>query len=210
MKKIILTLITLSFWVFASAQSHLHLKSGKSFSSFLFKDSESFKEKDLDYAFNNYFAISYDNYLSERNILRAEFGLREAGAKAIIDEVKYEWNFNYLDLQVAYLFKYLGNEKYGLHVGAAPYLGFLLTGEQSVGQTYYNVKKERAIKTVDFGVNFLTNAQFRVAENIYVTLEYRYGLGLLNIETDGDNPDQVTRNRSHFVLAGLSFNLNKK
>lgn len=210
MKKTVLILITLFFMVGTKAQNHIHLKSGKAFTSFLFKDSESLKEKDLTHTFNNYFGISYENYLSERSILRAELGFREGGAKAIIDEIKYEWNFNYLDLNLGYLFKFLGNERYGLHLGASPYLGFLLAGEQSIGETYFDVKKERAIKTVDFGLNFLTNAQFKVAENIYVTLEYRYSLGLLNIETDGTNPEQETRNRGHFILAGLSFNLNKK
>ena len=209
MKKILLSLFAISITWAAISQNHLHLKSGKSFTSFMFKDSEGVKDKNLNYVFNNYFGISYDKYLNDRNIIRGEFAFREAGAQAIIDEVKYEWNFNYLDLNVAYLFKYLGNDRFGLHIGAAPTLGFLLTGEQSIGQQYFDVKKERAIKTVDFGINFLTNAQFKVADKISVLLEYRYGLGLLNIETDGNNPDQVTQNRSHFILAGLSFNLNK-
>ena len=210
MKKTLLTLIVLSFSFAAIAQNHIHLKSGVSFTSFVFKNSESIKTKDLTHVFNNYSAFSYENYFAKRNILRAELGLRQAGAKAIMDEMKYEWKFNYLDVNLAYLFKFLGNENYGLHIGASPYLGFLLGGEQSIGETYYDVKDERAIKTIDVGVNFLANAQFKVAENIFVSLEYRYGLGMLNIETDESNPDQVTKNTSHSILAGLSFNLSKK
>ena len=210
MKKTLLTLITLSLSFAAIAQHHLHLKSGFSFTSFVFKDSKSLKTKDLNHVFNNYTAISYDSHLAKRHILRAELGFRQAGAKAILDQTKYEWKFNYLDLNVAYLFKFLGNEKYSLNIGTGPYLGFLINGEQSIGETYYNVKKERAINTVDLGLTFLTNAEFKVAENISVTLEYRYGLGLLNIENDKINPSQSTKNTSHYVLAGLSFNLKTK
>lgn len=210
MKKQLLTIIALSFSIAAIAQSHITLKSGISFTSFVFKDSESIKTKDLTHVFNNYSAFSYENYIGERNILRAELGLRQAGSKAIIDEVRYHWDFNYLDINLAYLFKIVGNENYGLHIGASPYIGFLLSGEQSIGESYYDVKEDKSIKTIDSGINFLANAQFKVAENIFVSLEYRYGLGLVNIETDDINPDQYSRNNAHSILAGLSFNLSKK
>lgn len=211
MKKTLLTLIIMGFSLAAIAQHHIHLKSGVSLSSFVFKDSESIKNKNLTHVFNNYSAVSYDADILKIHVLRAELGFRQAGAKAIVDQEKYEWNFNYLDVNLAYLIKFVGNEKYGLHVGAGPYLGFLLSGEQSIGDVYYNVKKERAINTLDLGLNFLANGQFKVSENISISLEYRYGLGLLNVETDGTNPDQVTRNKTHYFLAGLSFNLiNKK
>jgi hypothetical protein len=209
MKKFLLFAIALIGVSGIYAQSHLHLKSGKTFSTFFFKDSESVKEKNLNYVARNYFGISYDAHIGNRSIFRPEVGFRESGATTIIDNTKYKWDFSYLDLNLSYLFKALGNEKYGVYAGVGPNLGFLLMGEQAIGNDYFDVKKERAIKTVDFGVNFLVNSKIKVAENIFVTLEYRYAFGLLNIETDGANPDQITRNRAHGVLAGLSFNLTK-
>lgn len=209
MKKTLLTLITLSICFAAIAQHHIEIKSGVNFSSFVFKDSKSIKAKDLTHVFNNYSAISYEAHLgkNKRHIVRPELGFRQSGARIIKDKTKYEWKFNYLDVNLTYMFKFLGNDNYGLHVGAGPNLGFLLTGEQSIGEEYYDVIDENQIKILDVGLNFLANAQFKVSKNIFVSVEYRYGLGLLNIESD---EDQRTRSTNHYILAGLLFNLNLK
>lgn len=218
MKKTLLTLMTLSFGFAAMAQHFVQVKSGVNISSFTFKDSKEVRQsKDYTHVFNNYSAVSYESHLGkgERHILRPEIGFRQSGSKMIEDGRKYEWKFNYLDVNLSYMFKFLGNDKYGLHVGAGPNLAFLLNGEQTLplGQTgvqYSNVIKDKTIKILDFGVNFLANAQFKVTENFFVTFEYRYGLGILDIESDSNKPTQHTRSTNHFVLAGLMFNLNAK
>lgn len=195
--------------VTAQNQNHLHLKSGKTFSTFLFKDSESNKEKNLNHLSGNYFGVSYDAHLGKRSVIRPELGFREAGASTLINETKIQWNFSYLDMGGAYIFNLVAKEKTQVYAGAGINLGFLLMGEQSVGNAYFDVKKERAIKTLDLATQYLAGTKIKVSENIYVSLEYRYQLGLLNIETDGQNPDQVSRNRMHGIVAGLSFNLSK-
>lgn len=212
MKKPLLTICFLWFiWVANTQnQNHLHIKSGKTFSTFLFKDSESAKETNLNHISGNYFGISFDTQIGKRSVIRPELGFREAGARSILNETKIQWNFGYLDLGGVYLFNLLAKDKINVYAGVGINLGFMLIGEQSVGNTYFNVKKERAIKTLDFATQYLAGAKIKVAENIHVTLEYRYQLGLLNIETDAQNPDQITHNRMHGIIAGLSFNLSKQ
>ena len=78
MKKIACIILSIWTWSAMNAQNenHLHLKTGKTFSTFLFKDSEGGKEKSLNHISGNYFGISYDAHLGKRNVIRTEFGFR--------------------------------------------------------------------------------------------------------------------------------------
>jgi hypothetical protein len=54
------------------------------------------------------------------------------------------------------------------------------------------------------GTSLFANAQIKVTETLYLQFEYRFGIGLNQIEKD---VGEKTRNISNTALIGLSFKL---
>jgi hypothetical protein len=192
----------------ASAQPQLHVKSGISASSFFFKNAKGETEKNLQYLMGNYTAIGCDAHFGAHAI-RSELGYRQAGAAQYLYKTKLSWNLKYIDLNAGYEYNYFRSKRIALGLGTAINLGIMLQGEQRTGSETYNVLKEKALREIDFGANAFTNAKVRMAEGLYLTLEYRYNVSVLNIETDKALPAQTTRNQSHNFLVGIAISLNK-
>jgi hypothetical protein len=91
-----------------------------------------------------------------------------------------------------------------LSPGASLGLDYLTKGEQSIGSQRYNLIENKIFKRLNLGMNLFANAQFKVTETLSLLFEYRFGLGLNQIEKDAD---EVTRNVSNTALVGLSFKL---
>jgi hypothetical protein len=197
----ILCLIYLS----TSAQNQLHVKSGKTFSTFMFRNSEKTKDETLNHITNNFFGMSYDMHFGKLQVLRPEVSYREAGARSVLNSQKLSWKLNYLDINMAYMLKILDFEKIKLYQGVAPGVGILLAGEQFIGQEYHDLKAEKSIKTLDYGVNFILTGKVKIFENVFLSIEYRYGLGINQIETNNNQSTQTSRNRFHGVFFGLAL-----
>jgi hypothetical protein len=205
MKKITLISLLLFSALGAYSQHHLHVKSGKTFSTFLFRNSENTKDETLNHIANNFIGMSYDMNLGKLHVFRPEVAYREAGARSALNNQKLSWNLNYIDVNVAYMLKILDLEKIKLYQGVAPGVGILLSGEQFIGQDYYDLKEEKALKTLDYGINFMLNSKIRILENVFLSVEYRYGLGIRQIEANPSATSQISRNRFHAALFGLAF-----
>lgn len=205
MKKFIPIILAICSVTIAHAQSQMHVKAGKVFSTFLFRNSDNNRDETLKYVANNYLGISYDIAVGQRHLFRPEIAYREAGARSQINNLKLSWDLKYFDFNFSYLFKTYGNQKFSLYQGFGPSFGYLLAGEQYTGLNYVDLKENKSLKTTDFGLNFIANAKLRIIDSLYLSVEYRYGLGLQQIEKDANKPSQVTRNRYHGVLLGLSF-----
>lgn len=201
-------LLTACFCLFllsSQAQNQLHVKSGKTFSTFMFRNSEKTKDETLNHITNNFFGMSYDMHFGKLQVLRPEVSYREAGARSILNSQKLSWKLNYLDINMAYMLKILDFEKIKLYQGVAPGMAVLLAGEQFIGQEYHDLKAEKSIKNIDYGVNFILTSKIKVLENVFLTLEYRYGLGIYQIETNKNQSAQTSRNRFHGVIFGLAL-----
>jgi hypothetical protein len=187
------------------AQNQLHVKSGKTFSTFLFRNSEKTKDESLNHITNNFFGMSYDMHFGKLQVLRPEVSYREAGARSVLNSQKLSWKLNYIDINLAYMLKILDFEKIKLYQGVAPGVGLLLAGEQFIGQEYHDLKAEKSIKTIDYGVNFILTSKVKILENVFLSIEYRYGLGINQIETNNNQSTQTSRNRFHGVIFGLAL-----
>lgn len=198
----------LSLLCFGSvAQNHFQVKSGKTFSTFLFRDSDKNKDETLNYITNNFLGMSYDFNLGKLHVLRPEVSYREGGARSVWNNRRLFWKLNYLDVNFAYFIKVLDFEKIKIYQGVAPGLGFLMSGEQYIGNDYFDVKATGALRKFDFGVNFMANAKIKVIENVFLTIEYRYGLGIRQIESNSAQTTQVSRNRFHAAIFGIAIPL---
>lgn len=207
MKKNLLLLCAFFLAFSSMAQNHFQVKSGKTFSTFLFRDSDKNKDETLNYITNNFLGLSYDFNLGKLHVLRPEVSYREGGARSQWNNRRLFWKLNYLDVNFAYLIKVLDFEKIKIYQGVAPGLGFLMSGEQYIGDDYFDVKESGTLRKLDFGVNFMANAKIKVIENVFLTIEYRYGLGIRQIETNAAQTSQVSRNRFHAAIFGVAIPL---
>ncbi len=184
--KQIFTAILCLIYLSSNAQNQLHVKSGKTFSTFMFRNSEKTKDETLNHITNNFFGMSYDMHFGKLQVLRPEVSYREAGDRSVLNSQKLSWKLNYLDINMAYMLKILDFEKIKLYQGVAPGVGILLAGEQFIGQEYHDLKAEKSIKTLDYGVNFILTSKIKILENVFLSIEYRYGLGINQIETNNN------------------------
>jgi hypothetical protein len=207
MKNALLFVMLVMFGSFSMAQNHFQVKSGKTFSTFLFRDSDKNKDETLDYITNNFLGLSYDFNLGNLHVLRPEVSYREGGARSVWNNRRLFWKLNYLDVNFAYMIKVLDFEKIKVYQGVAPGIGFLMSGEQYIGNDYFDVKASGSLRNLDFGVNFMANGKMKVFENVFLTIEYRYGLGIRQIESNKAQTAQVSRNRFHAAIFGLAVPL---
>lgn len=190
------------------AQNQLHVKGGKTFSTFLFRNSENNKDESLRHISTTYLGVSYDILLAEKHLIRPELAYKQAGARSDINNIPLRWELNYLDLNVSYSYLTYEGEKVQLYQGLGPSMGILMGGEQQLGDKVYDVVETESLKRFDLGINFMAHAKFLISENLYLSLEYRYGLGLWQIESNvNQTEEQTARNRYHGAIVGLSFNL---
>lgn len=203
--KYFLTLMAALFFLKANAQNQLHVKSGKTFSTFMFRNSEKTKDESLNHITNNFFGMSYDMHFGKLQVLRPEVSYREAGARSVLNNQKLSWKLNYLDINMAYMLKILDFEKIKLYQGVAPGMGILLAGEQFIGQEYHDLKAEKSLKNIDYGVNFILTSKIKILDNVFLSIEYRYGLGIYQIESNKNQSTQTSRNRFHGVIFGLAL-----
>lgn len=201
----ILTLLILGLMLQAKAQTQLHIKTGFTASSFFYKNSKEQSAKDLQFLIGNYTSLGCDANFGG-HFIRPELGFRQAGAITYINRSKIKWDIKYIDLHFGYGYNYYRGKKVMLGVGAGINLGVLLNGEQTTGSEAFNLLKEKAMRQIDLGANGFANAKIKMADGVYLSLEYRYNVSMLNIETDSNSP-QTTRNQSHNFLAGIAITL---
>jgi hypothetical protein len=209
--KTIFTLFALvGFSIASQAQGRMRIQqvnfnAGKTFSTFLYKDANGQADSNLTYTSGNTYNLNIGMSLGAKHLLRAEVDYSERGANSRFLDDQIKWKLNYLGLGVHYVFDLLKKESYSLSTGALIAYDYLLKGEQSVGNKRYNLKESDALKPWNFSAGALINGRFKVTESFYIIAEYRFGIGVNQIEKKDEG--EKTRNMSHKAQIGLSFNI---
>ena len=177
---------------------------GKNVSTFLFRDSEGNKDKTLDMTSLNSFGINA-SWMNEKSTLRPELLFRQAGAKSDVNGLPLSWKMNYLDLNMGYLYAILKTERFSISPGLALGFGYLLNGEQYIGTMRYSLLETRSLSRYDFTAQGMSQFKVQLSEDINLSLEYRIGMSVLQIEKD------VTAQKTHNVfqsaLLGIGFSI---
>jgi hypothetical protein len=205
--KLLLVFVSLSVqWSFSQQMqlSEINLIGGRNFSTFSFKDSDGAKDQTLDYVGLNTFGINF-NLTSGRHILRPELSFRQAGAKSDYDGIPLAWKMNYLDVSLAYLVNVLNSDRFVVAPGIGLGAGYMLNGEQYIGNTRYSITDTKSLKSFDFCFQGLTHFRANLSENISLSLEYRFGMGITQIENDMNA--QQSRNIYQAALLGIGLRL---
>jgi hypothetical protein len=182
----------------------INLVGGLNFSTFIFKDSGGEKDKTLDYEALSSFGINF-NFITSRHILRPELSFRQAGAKSDYDGLALSWKMNYLDINFAYLINVINSERFLVAPGIAFGAGYMLTGEQYIGSKRYSITDNKSLKTFDLGFQGLAHFRANITDNLSLSLEYRFGMGITQIENN--DTEQKSRNMYNSALLGLGIRL---
>ncbi|HLV41376.1 MAG TPA: outer membrane beta-barrel protein [Brumimicrobium sp.] len=208
MKKIIV-FAALGFSSMTMAQSFglnaVNLVGGKQFSTFAFKNSDDEKDKTLKYQMYNAFGVNAE-LKSDRHIIRPELMFRQAGARTTFNDVQINWKMNYMNLNVGYLYSILEGRMFSIQPGVAIGAGYMLNGEQEIGQTRLNIVEEESMNRFEVSAMGMLNATAQITPSFSIGLEYRFGIGLNDIENDIN--EQMTRNLYHGVMLNLGFSIN--
>lgn len=210
MKKIIFSLSLLAFSFVSKAQAgkliqQVNFNAGKTFSSFLYKDANGNKDENLGYRSGNTYNLCVGLGFGSKHLVRPEIQYCELGAKSSFLYAPVDWKLNYLGVGASYLYKLLNKETISLSQGVIIGYDYLLKGEQTIGSTRYNLNQNDALKAWDLNAGLLLNSRFKVTESLYLNFEYRFNMGLNQIEKQDQG--EKSKNIGHKALLGLSFNL---
>jgi|688.fasta_scaffold127371_3 hypothetical protein len=210
MRKLLLSLTMFSICFGLEAQNgkllqQVNFNLGRTFSNFLYKDANGNKDENLSYRSGNTYNLSVGLGFGAKHLLRSEFQYSELGAQSSFLDAPVDWKLNYLGVGASYLFKVINKETISLSPGVIVGYDYLLKGEQTVGGTRYNLNQNDALKAWDLNAGLLLNSRFKVTETLYLNFEYRFNMGLNQIEKQ--DKGEKTKNIGHKALMGLSFNL---
>lgn len=183
----------------------VNFNAGRTFSSFLFEDEDGNKDQNLSYRSGNTYNLSIGLGFGTKHLVRPEILYSELGAKSSFLDAPVDWKLNYLGVGASYLFKIIDKETISLSPGAMIGYDYLLRGEQTIGSARYNLAENDALKAWDLNAGLLLNSRFKVTESLFLNFEYRFNLGLNQIEKQDQG--EKSRNIGHRALIGLSFNL---
>lgn len=184
----------------------VRLVGGKNFSNFMFKDSDNQKDQQLSYNMLNSFGVNL-NFKSDKHVLRPELLFRQAGATSDFNGTPLSWKMNYIDINVAYLYEALSFNIFTVSPGIAIGGGYMMNGEQYIGENRISIIEEESMKRFDLGFHGIASIKANVSQQLYLSLEYRGGMGIIEIETDDT---QTTRNVYHSAILGIGFKLGQK
>jgi hypothetical protein len=207
--KYILTSVLIGLIFFARSQGikleQISLVGGKNFSSFIYKDSDGTKDKGYDMVALNSFGINA-GFASGHHVLRPEIQFRQAGAKSSdLNGLALSWKMNYIDISVGYLYSVLKTDRFSISPGLALGYGYMLNGEQFIGEKRYSIPETNSLSRHDLAFKALTNFQVQISEDLNLGLEYRFTGGIMQIEKD--STPQKTHNLSHSALLVLGIKI---
>ncbi|MEX1193021.1 MAG: outer membrane beta-barrel protein [Brumimicrobium sp.] len=184
----------------------INLVGGKQFTSFMFKDSMSQKDETMQYQMYNSFGVNAEFTLDEKHTIRPEILFRQAGAKTTVNQMDVSWKMNYFSVNFGYLYSVFKNKLFEIQPGIGIGAGYMMNGEQVIGAQRLSIVKEESMTRFEFGAHGIANFKAFVSKSMFISLEYRFGMGINQIENE-DN-DQQTRNIYHGALLGIGISLN--
>jgi hypothetical protein len=183
----------------------VNFNAGRTFTSFLYKDANGSKDENLGYRSGNTYSLNIGLGFGTKHLVRPEIIYSELGAKSSFLDAPVDWKLNYLGVGASYLYKLIDKETISVSPGAMIGYDYLLKGEQTIGSTRYNLNQNEALKAWDLNAGLLLNSRFKVTESLFLNFEYRFNMGLNQIEKQDQG--EKSKNIGHRALIGLSFNL---
>ncbi len=181
---------------------------GKNASSFIFKDSLGAKSKDLSNTMGDFYGLNLQIRLKKRHVLVPELAYYNSGSNYKKEGLDITWRLNYVGFGLGYAFKIIDTKNYSMAPKIAIGYDYLLKQNQTIGTATYDLSQTNAA-FVNYNIRSsysLTN-QFKITDNLSFIAEYRYSIGLNQIENSSLNSIKTTKNTSNTFIAGLLFKI---
>lgn len=183
----------------------INLFGGKQFANFIFVNSYNTKDQGMKYQMYNAFGFNTD-FSNGNHTIRPELQIRQAGARKILGETPVTWKMNYFNFNIGYGYSILNTDRFMIQMGAALSLGYMMSGEQTIGDVRLSIIEEESMNRFELGTYGFANFRAHLTETIDLFLAYRFGIGLNHIEND-IIVDQRTRNIYQSALLGISMRI---
>lgn len=187
----------------------LTFDAGQVFSTFKFIDSKGNKLKEFTHNRGFGFSLGYRYPLPNGFFIHANTGLRKAGASMIYEGSNVNWNIQYADANIGLGYIYpksyspfkRGEGGIKPYFSISPYWGYMLKGNQLIGVFNYDIKEIKSMKATDVGLFFSPGLKIALSKSIAFYAEYKYILGLQNLET---STDKKSTNRGWAINLGVA------
>jgi hypothetical protein len=208
-------ILFLSLVCFTHAQEKLtpaefNLSGGRTFSSFLFTDSDGNKDQKFNLTGGNTYGVNMAFRVKSKHFIRPELLIHQAGATTVYGGNEVNWKLNYAAFNLAYLFRFVNEEnrfRFSLQTGASIGIDYLVNGNQTINKLSYDLRDTEAFKPMDLTASFILNGKYNITQSFHAGIEYRFGLGLLQIENSDAEFGQSTRNIGHYAMFNLGFKI---
>ena len=183
---------------------------GLSYSNFLFERSDGNTGPKFNYSSGKTFGLNISYRFKTRHYLRPELMIHQAGSASLYGGNDIIWKLNYSSLNCSYLYKIIDQEnnfRYAIYTGVGMGFDYLLGGTQTINKLGYDLNETDAFKKWDVRTSILIKGKYNINPSFHIGLEYRFGVGLNQIENKDSEAGQKTRNIGHIgaLLFGFDF-----
>lgn len=191
----------------ASAQQ-LYLETGKTSSSFDYKNSQGERLENLQATNHNFMFLGYRDHIASLERLNGFVGIGYTGYGAIgsdttVDGIM-EWDVNYLELNTGLDLSLFAIKKTEFYLKGVFSTGFLLQGTQSLNNTMINLKNaddfDKAMFSFKAGAGFL----HPVSDKLSLYVQYLFGKSL---NQSGNDDYESLRIQNHNIGFGALIGL---
>ena len=207
MKKITLVLMLLTATSIVTGQQ-LYMESGKSSSTFDYKDSQGNSLENLQATSHNFMAIGYRNQVLTKN-LNLSLGLNYASYGAIGSDDAVgnfmEWDVNYAGLNVGLDYNIFNMNKASVFVKGGLSAAFFIQGSQTLNSSVFDLKNNDDFDTALVSMQIGTGFSHPISESLSFYVQYMYGKSF-----DMASGDAELKIASNNVGFGLLIDISKK
>jgi hypothetical protein len=181
---------------------------GKNASSFIFKDSLGAQSKDLRTTMGDFYALNLQIRFKKRHVLIPELAYYNAGSNYKKEGLDVTWRLNYVGFGLGYAFKIIDTKNYSMAPKIAVGYDYLLKQNQTIGTATFDLTQTNsAFVNYNLRSSYGLTNQFKISDNVSFIAEYRYSIGLNQIENSRFNAIKTTKNISNTFNAGLLFKI---
>ena len=194
---------------FVMPAQQIYLETGKTSSSFEYKDSQGATLENLQSSNHTFITMGYRTVMMKKlkpSIGVGYFGYGAIGSDNTIDGIM-EWDANFLELNLGLDFSLFKIKKTEFYLKGSFSTGFLMQGTQSLNNEIINLKNvddfDKAMISFKSGAGFM----FPVSDDLSFYAQYMFGK---SINQSGNSDYESLRIKSHNISFGVLINICKK
>lgn len=203
------TLLILLFIGTSSFAQQLFLETGKTASSFDFKNSQGSNLENLQAVSNSYVSVGFNTPISSNNLdLFISLVYNSYGAIGSDDALNnyYEWNTDYLGLNIGLNYNVFKINKFDFYLKAGASVEFIVQGTQTINNQVFNIVNVEEFDNPAIFLRGGAGISYPIAQNCSLYFQYVYGKSLALKDSNNSGSSEL-KIKSNMVGLGLITNL---